>query len=72
MQMVHICSESLSDCMRRAVQRRSECPLVLALTDEGGVSSIACPAEIMPEVKQRLKIWSGCYGSWPLFPVEES
>lgn len=49
----------------------SSVSLVMHLTDEGGVESMWVRKEHHDEVKQRLRIWSGCYGSWPLHILSE-
>lgn len=40
--------------------------LLLKLRKDGGVESIWTTEEHMESVKKLLRIWSGCYGAWPV------
>lgn len=40
--------------------------LILEVRNGAGVQAIWCASEHLPEVKKRLKTWSGCYGAWPV------
>lgn len=46
-------------------------PIIMALADHGGVESLWVNKDDHEEIQQRLRIWSGCYGSWPLHILSE-
>jgi len=43
-----------------------EHPICLVLTKQGGVEAIYVFKTAEEKVKKLLKIWSGCYGNWPV------
>ena len=44
---------------------------ILGLDDDGTAESIYCRETQEPTIKDRLKIWSGCYGAWPVRRLSE-
>lgn len=40
--------------------------LIIKLRKDGGVDSLWVVDKDRQEVQARLRIWSGCYGAWPL------
>ena len=48
-----------------------ELKIALALRKDGGVESIWVFPDSETELKQRLRIWSGCYGAWPVKKFQE-
>jgi hypothetical protein len=58
--------------MAKSAWEGSEDPeIILGLNDEGAAESIYCKAAQEPTVKDRLKIWAGCYGAWPVRRLSE-
>jgi len=50
---------------------RRDDQLILRVGEDGGVCELwAVPGHI-DEVRERLKIWSGCYGAWPVKQLNE-
>lgn len=43
---------------------------VLELTPDGGGQAIWVPTPSLKEWDSRLKFWKGCYGAWPLRPIQ--
>lgn len=44
---------------------------ILGLNDDGAAESIYCKESQELTVKDRLKIWAGCYGAWPVRRLSE-
>jgi len=62
----HIRCFARLDMAKEALRDEESESFILGLNDEGAAESIYCAPELEPTVKNRLKIWSGCYGSWPV------
>lgn len=51
---------------KEIVPEDSNPPLILEFNPGEGVSSVWCYAADDAIVRERLRIWSGCYGAWPV------
>lgn len=41
-------------------------PLIVKLTPEGGGERLYARSEDRETVSERLQVWKGCYGAWPV------
>ena len=62
-----------TETLREAKEKRSRpglkplgCPLIVKLADHGGAERLYGRKEDRDEVTERLQVWKGCYGAWPV------
>lgn len=60
------CFDLLREASAAASELEREDVAILSLTDEGGGDAVWVRDEQREVVSERLRIWKGCYGAWPL------
>lgn len=60
------CYEKLDQAKAAAAEQGREDVAILGLTDEGGVSHVWLRESQRELWVERLKVFKGCYGAWPI------